>query len=255
MYELLLCGLNEQLAMEAEYFWNRKWKVCNIPDPTKYGWEHDLERHRICQALAIILVDSFNNRVNMKDVNRCMNKVPKWAESLFDNIDGLEELHQHYPGLGKLYFYLPWRHFSFIHPPCSRQIISDNSTHFWNIFKYHQSTMSLPLFTSKDTRLSSLCRLYELSVLTTCVPEVRDAYEKEMDYFFKNPKWRGVEMKNLTDPRERWQKMDIREPEVFPELVELVKSLTEIEKLMYHGSGTLPRWMTKVVSDKAELKL
>ena len=49
MYELLLCGLDEQLALEAQYFWNRKWKVGKVPDPTKYGWEKDLERDRICQ--------------------------------------------------------------------------------------------------------------------------------------------------------------------------------------------------------------
>src|SRR5271169_578396 len=60
MYELVLCGLDDELASEAEYFWNRKWKVNGISDPRRYGWELDLERDRICQAIVMALVDSFN---------------------------------------------------------------------------------------------------------------------------------------------------------------------------------------------------
>src|SRR5579859_4311016 len=45
MYEMLLCGLNDQLACEAEYFWRRKWRISAIPDPaTCTGWERDLDR-------------------------------------------------------------------------------------------------------------------------------------------------------------------------------------------------------------------
>jgi hypothetical protein len=239
MYELLLCGLDEQLGLEAEYFWNRKWRVSKIPDPKNYGWEQDLERDRIFQALAIVLVDSFNYRVVSGDSNRKTDMVPKWARSLLEAIDEPDELHQYYPGLGKLYFYFPWRHLSFIHPPCSPQVIGKNLTHFWNVYKYHQKTMSLPLFTAKDTPLSSLCRIYELSVLVNHFPEVKDTYERELIYFFEKSSWQGISAQSLLDPRGRWERMDKREPQVYPELIRIVSYLTN-DKLAYSRRVILP---------------
>jgi len=246
MYELLLCGLDEQLALETEYFWNRKWQIAKIPDPANYGWEKDLERDRICQALVMVLVDSFNYRVSVDGSERSMDKFPKWALSLFDHIDGPEELHQLYPGLGKLFFYLPWKHLSCIHPPCSRRIIINYNTYFANIYKHYGRTMSLPSFASNDTPLSSLCRIYELSILQTCVPGARDTYSKEMTYFFEEAEWKGMGVYHIPDPRRRWEHMDIREPDVFGRLVELVRSLAQVEKDSYKGSGISPPWARNI---------
>jgi hypothetical protein len=253
MYELLLCGLEEELALETEYFWNRKWKIAKIPDPTNYGWEKDLERDRICQALVLILVDSFNYRVAVDGFERSMDKIPKWGLSLFDHIDGPEELHQLYPGLGKLFFGLPWKHLSCIHPPCSHRIIINYSAYFANIYKHYLRTMSLPLFTSNDTQLSSLCRIYELSIIQTC--GAKDFYSKEMTYFFEEAEWKGMGVRHIPDPRQRWVHMDIREPDVFGRLVELVKSLARVEKEVYKGSGIAPPWARNISQCRNELIL
>ena len=162
MYELLLCGFNEQLALEAEYFWKRKWRVSKIPNPVDCAWELDLERERVCQALTVILVDAFNYHISSDDLSRTKHKISRWAEG--SNSD-VAELHERYPDLGKLYFFLPWRYFQFIHPPCPEVIISFHTTHIENFYKHHERMLSMPLFRSMDTSLSSVCRLYELGVL------------------------------------------------------------------------------------------
>ena len=184
-----------------------------------------------------------------------MDKFPKWAVSLFDCIDGPEDLHQLYPGLGKLFSYLPWKHLSCVHPPCSRHIIINYSTYFANVYKYYDRMMSLPLFTSNDTPLSSLCRIYELSILQTCVQGARQIYSKEMTYFFEEAEWKRLGVYHIPDPRRRWEHMDIREPDVFGRLVELVKNLAQIEKEVYKGSGISPPWARNIAPRRNGLKL
>jgi hypothetical protein len=97
----------------------------------------------------------------------------------------------------------------------------------------------------KDTFLSSVCRLYELSVLASCVPEMQDTYMKELDYFLGHPVWRELWVSQIPDPRQRWMNLDIREPEVFKALVELVKNLANVEAEKCGGMGTLPLWASE----------
>lgn len=242
MYELLLCGFDEQLGLEVEYFWNRKWKVGKIPDPREYGWDRDLGRDRIFQAIAITLLDSFNYRVCTGDETRSMDKIPKWATPLFDKFNEPDELYRHYPGLGKLYFFLPWRHFSFVHPPCYSRIVISHKEYFTSKYKHYTRIMSLPLFVSRDTPLSSLCRLYELRALATCVPEMKAHCRMELNYLLKRKDWQNIWVQQFPDPRLRWEKLDIREPDSFGELVELVKFLVKVEKELRGRPGNLPSW-------------
>ena len=229
MYELLLCELHEQLALEAEYFWQRNWKVSRIPDPKTCRWEQDLERDRIFQALALVLVDSFNYRVSIQDCARPMDKLPAWAIPLLDYISGPDELHQCYPGIGMLYFFLPWQRLSFCYPPCYSGIIASDTQYFINIYKHHPRLLSLPFFLQRDTMLSSICRIHALSVLAQCVPEMEESYHREIYYFFEHYDWRKLLLDGLIDPRLRWKKMEFEHPEAFAELTAMIKGLREFD--------------------------
>ena len=246
MYELVLCGLDDELAREAEYFWNRKWKVTRIPDPTRYGWEVDLERGRICQAIVTTLVDSFNYYVPTSGRRTCQ-RIPKWArtEKEMEPV----EFCQHYPSLGRLYFFLPWKRLWFVHPPCDSRVIDYKLSFFQNIYQHHSKLMSLPLFKSKDTHLASFCRLYELNSLYECLSHFElmneetlehflTAYYDEKQYFFGRPE----RVASLPDPRERWYRVEIREAETFNEMVEFVRKLAEMEAGKLGREPVLPPW-------------
>ena len=249
MYELVLCGLDEELALEAEYFWNRKWRVNKIPDPTHYGWEQDLERDRICQAIVLILAQSFNYHIatsGVKNSRKCA-RLPKWArnENFMESVD----LCQHYLSLGRLYFFLPWKRLWFVHPPCDSRVVNWAWSFFANIYRHHPKLLSLPLFRSKDTYLASFCRFYELDSLCNCLAESRvtgmhqfeellAAYEKEKEYFFA----RSERIAEIPDPRERWHRVEIREPDTFKELVEFARQLGKMETERHGGITLLPRW-------------
>jgi len=249
MYELLLCGLDDELALEAEYFWTRKWGIREIPDPTRYGWEQDLERDRICQAIVVTLADSFNYHLATSGVgtSRKSERIPKWARN--EKLMGPVGLCQHYPSLGRLYFFLPWKRLWFVHPPCDSRVIDYTWSFFANIYQHHSRLTSLPLFKSKDTYLASFCRLYELNslydgLLKSGIMNSRDlehfeaAYYDEERYFFARPE----RVAEIPDPRERWYRVEIREPDTFKELVEFARKLGKMEAERLGGIPVLPRW-------------
>jgi hypothetical protein len=99
----------------------------------------------------------------------------------------------------------------------------------------------MPLFVSIDTPLSSVCRLYELSILVEG-SNLQHAYAMELDYFFKHSGWQDLSASQVSDPRQRWKNLDVREPEVFGGLIDVVKKLVVVEENKYGGSGELPVW-------------
>ena len=223
---MLLCGLGDQLAQEAEYFASQKWRVKDIPDATRVGWEHDLERQRICQAVAVVLVDAFNHQSISGESSGGvrLHSVPKWAEPLLEHVK-IKDLFSSYPDLGHLYFYLPWRQLSFIHPPRSPCTIIHYARQLAGDYWHRNKLISLPIFSEKDDILSSLCRAYELSVLAYFVPEMADVYNHEMDYLMK--RLASSDLEGFPDPRTRWRKMDVTEREAFRGLVQFVKIIAE----------------------------
>jgi len=247
MYELVLCGLDDELGLEAEYFWNRKWSINQIPDPTRYGWEQDLERDRICQAIVVTLADSFNYHVATSGTSRNHERIPKWAR----NEKLVEPVHlcQYYPSLGRLYFFLPFKRLWFVHPPCDSRVIDYTWSFFANIYQHHSKLMSLPLFRSKDTYIASFCRLYELDSLYDCLsqskfmdsPELEyflGAYYDEEQYFFARPE----RVAEIPDPRARWYRVEIREPDTFKEMVKFARKMAKMEAERLGGIPVLPRW-------------
>jgi len=240
MYELLLCGSDEQLALEAEYFWHRKWRIAKLSDPIHRGAEQDFERERVCESLAVVLVDAFNYHIATSNIDRPQHKTPRWAVG---NNSSVAELHERYPTLGNIYSFLPWRHFSFIHPPSSPGSIIFHKDHFVNFYQHHEQILSLRLFRSMDSPWASMSRLYELFTLAnTQVFDMRDAYDRELEYFFMQSGWRDLWLCQLSDPRSRWRNVDVREPVVFPGIIELVKTLVDMEKYRFDGPGKLPSW-------------
>ena len=242
---MLLCGLGKQVAQEARYFVSQKWRVMDIPDPTQVGWEHDLERHRICQAVAIVLVDAFNHQIfsgeSMGGVG--LHSVPKWAQPLLEHIE-IEDLFCSYPDLGHLYFYLPWRQLSFVHPPRGPCTIMHYARQIAGDYWHRNKLMSLPLFSEKDDVLTSLCRAYELSVLRRIVSEMGDVYDEEIHYLMK---WlASFCLEDFPDPRTRWQKMDVMEPEAFHGLVQFVKIIAE--QMDPRKEKRLPSWVVNFCS-------
>ena len=246
MYELVLCGLDDELALEAEYFWTRKWKVNRISDPTHSGWELDLERDRICQAIVAILVDSFNCHADISGRRPCQ-RIPKWAKS--EKRMEPVELCQHYPSLGRLYFFLPWKRLWFVRPPCDFRVIEYKWSYFVNWYQHHSKLTSLPLFKLKDTHLASFCRLYELNSLYDCLSqsELLDqdelenfltAYYDEKQYFFARPE----RVASIPDPRKRWYRVEIREPDTFKEMVEFARTLAKMEAGRHGGVPVFPLW-------------
>jgi len=226
MYEMLLCGLGKQLAQEADYFASQKWRVENIPDPTRVGWEHDLERQRICQAVAIVLVDAFNHQ-DISGESRGgvrLHSVPKWAQALLQHVK-INDLFCSYPDLGHLYFYLPWRQLSFLHPPRSPCTIIHYARQLAGDYWHRNKLMSLPIFSEKDDILSSLCRAYELSVLANVVLEIADVYNEEINYLLK--RLSSFDLADFPDPRTRWRKMDVTERDAFRGLVQFFKIIAE----------------------------
>src|SRR5271170_8075689 len=249
MYELLLCGLDDELALEAEYFWTRKWAVNQIPDPTRYGWEQDLERDRICQAIVATLSDSFNYRLATSGLKTSPKhqRIPQWARN--EKLVEPAHLCQHYPSLGRLYFFLPWKRLWFVHPPCDSRVIEYTWSFFANIYQHHSKLRSLPLFRSKDTYLASFCRLYELDSLYDCLSQSNfmdntrleyflGAYYDEEQYFFACPE----RVAEIPDPRARWYRVEIREPDTFKEMVEFARKLAKMEAERLGGIPVLPHW-------------
>lgn len=240
MYEMVLCGLGKQLAQEAEYFATQKWQVKDIPDPTRVGWEHDLERERVLQALAIILIDALNDQILSDEGGISaggLHSVPKWAQPLLD-YSVIEDLYLCYPTLGHAYFYLPWRALSFVHPPRCPRTIMAHAPELRRNYRHRDKLISIPIFVESDNVLTSLCRAYELHILTDVFPEMINAFYDEMDYFMSLLGPGGL--KDIPDPRTRWERMSIKEPEAFRGLVQFIKEINEMHLL---EGQSLPSWV------------
>lgn len=239
MYEMLVSGLGRQLGQEAEYFTSRQWRVQDIPDPTRLGWEHDLERERIFQALAIVLVDALNYQIvsgESKDAGP-LHCVPTWARTTLEGVE-IDDLHAVYPRLGFIYYYLPWGQLSFTMPPCRPETIVDHQESLERFYRHRDKLMSLPLFAEGDTNLASLCRTYELFVLKDVVRELTTVFEEEVTYLISRLAKNGL--KNILDPRKRWEKFDMYEPEAFRGLKGIVEMLVGMEPVK---GQPLPSWV------------
>jgi hypothetical protein len=238
MYEMLLSGLGTQLGQEAEYFTSRKWRVKDIPDPTRLGWEYDLERERVFQALGIILVDALNYHIvsgASKDAGD-LHCLPTWARTTLESVE-IDHLHAVYPGLGFIYHYLPRRQLSFTMPPCRPETIVGHEESLERFYRHRDKLMSLPLFAERDTDLASLCRTYELFILKDVILGLTSVFEKEVGYLVSRLAKSGL--KNIPDPRKRWEKFETYEPEAFNGLRGMVEMLAGMETIK---GQPLPSW-------------
>jgi hypothetical protein len=246
MYEMLLCGLGNELGQEAEYFLSQKWRVKDISDPIRVGWEHDLERERILQALAIVLVDVFNYQIRSGESSGAviLHSIPTWAQPLLEHTE-IDDLYRCYPSLGYLFFYLPWRQLSFIYPPRSLFTIIEYAQKLVRDYRHRDKLMSLPLFAEKDEMVTSLCRAYELSVVMRVMPEMAEVFDDEMEYLTNQFGHAGL--KSILDPRTRWDSMDVKEPEAFRNLVQFIKMIAQMEAVK---GQSLPSWVIDTVGSK-----
>jgi hypothetical protein len=64
------------------------------------------------------------------------------------------------------------------------------------------------------------------------------AYYDEEQYYLARPE-RVAEM---PDPRERWYRVEIREPDTFKEMVEFARKLAKMEAERLGGIPVLPHW-------------
>lgn len=250
MYEMLLCGLNDQLACEAEYFWQRKWRISTIPDPaTCAGWERDLDRDRICQVIVLVLIEAWNYYRATEHSERRREEIPKWAQP--GSWIPFDELFDRFPGLEKVYFFLPWKRFAMIDTPCTPEHLYRRSEVFIRNFYQHMPKMhSILYFHQHDSLLSSLCRLYELRVLASADLEMGYFCEMEWRYFLM--RWGGKKVEEFPDPRGRWKNMERTDPEVWRELQGLVAELGMLEIRDERGLGMLPSWISVVEEARGE---
>jgi hypothetical protein len=209
MYEMLLCRMNESLAAEAEYFWTRHWQTRTIPNPSDHGCERDLDRDRLCEIIVICLVEPFNSRIPRSSETRrpCIwpaaiqQELPQWAQSLDTQSLAFKEVYHRFPGLAKLFFFLPSKSLLMLHPPSNPSVIYSRHDVFRSNYLFLPRLHSFPMFRRQDTLLSSFCRVYEIRVLMRLVPEMQDVYDLEERYFWN--RWSGTSVHEVPDPRTR----------------------------------------------------
>jgi hypothetical protein len=250
MYEMLLCGLDDQLACEAEYFWDRNWRIHTIPDPARCAaWQRDIDRDRICQVLVLVMVEAWNYYRDTEQPMRRTEQGPKWAETW--SWIPFDEIFDQFPLLAKIYFFLPWKKFAMVDTPCTAEHLYRRSHVFIHNFYQHWMKMhSLVYFHQEDSLLSSLCRLYELGVLAAAELEMGYFWEMELRYFLM--RWGGKRVEEFPDPRGRWEFMERRDPEVWRELQGVVAEMGRMEIREGRGLGMLPSWVSVVEETRGE---
>ena len=86
LYEWIMLDANLEIRNHLEYFWFKRWPVCEIPDPE----DAHPERYAVLASITAILVEAFNHRIKLG--------LPRHAPSRF-TYDQLEEWRRQTPKL------------------------------------------------------------------------------------------------------------------------------------------------------------